>query len=107
MLAYSSTEHGHIAHQTRVAQQAKSCCGVKMGNLQGLKADSDVLFDSFLNIKDRTNLKCDMQLKTDMIQEVELRPKSIMCPNKEFSHPISKMADGAGVLYLSISFFQF
>ena len=68
MLAYSSTEHGHIAHQTRVAQQAKSCCGVKMGNLQGLKADSYVLLDSFLNIKDRTKLKCDMQLKTDMIQ---------------------------------------
>ena len=32
----------------RIARQAKSSCDVKIGNLQGLKAGSDLLLDNFL-----------------------------------------------------------
>ena len=42
--AFSSTEHSHIAHQIRVAPQTESSSDVKIGNLQGLKADSDALW---------------------------------------------------------------
>ena len=63
--AYSSTKHSHIAHQTRVARQAKSRCDVQMGNLYGLKAGSDVLLDNFLNILDRMNLKCGIYATQD------------------------------------------
>ena len=64
--AYSPTEHSHISYQIRVAQQAEAnYCDEKIGNLDGLKAGSDVLLDNFLDIyclicKDRINLKCSM-----------------------------------------------
>ena len=66
--ACSSTDHSHIAHQIRIAQQAQTSCDVKIGNLQDLKVGSDVLLDNFLNILDRKNESemyavC-MQLKT-------------------------------------------
>ena len=48
--AYSLTEHSHIVHQIIVARQAKSCCDVKIGNLQGLKAGTDVLLDNFMKM---------------------------------------------------------
>ena len=48
----------HIAHQISIAGQAESRCDVKIGNLQGLKAGGDVLFDNFLNMLDKINLKC-------------------------------------------------
>ena len=63
--AYSLTEHSHIAHQIRVAPQAKTICDVKIGNLQGLKAGSDVLLDNFLDILDRMSLKCGMYATQD------------------------------------------
>ena len=46
-----------ILHTKSGKQQTKSSCDVKINNLQGLKAGSDVLLDNFLNILDRMNLK--------------------------------------------------
>ena len=63
--AYSLTEHNRIAHPIREAWQAESSCDVKIGNLQGLKAGSDVLLDNFLNKLDRVNLKCSMYATHD------------------------------------------
>ena len=63
--AYPSAEHSHIAHQIKVAWQAKSSCDVKIGDLQGLNAGSDVLLDNFLNILDRINLKCGIYATQD------------------------------------------
>ena len=63
--AYSSTGHSHIAHQIRVAQQAKTSSDNKIGNLQGLKAGSDLLHENFLNMLDIMNLKCGMYATQD------------------------------------------
>ena len=43
--AYTSIEHSDIVHEIMVADKLKSNCDVKIGNLQGLKAGSDVLLD--------------------------------------------------------------
>ena len=60
MPADFSTQHSRIAHQIRVAQQAKPSCDVKISNLQGLKAGSDISLCNFLNKLDRLNLECGM-----------------------------------------------
>ena len=70
--AYSSTKHTYVAHEIRVAQQAKFSCDVEIDNLEYLKAGIDVLLDNFLNILDRMNLKCGMYSTQAAYQAIDM-----------------------------------